>query len=105
MDVSMQEMEASSGQAQTCVQQANDARDALEQIQQVVSRIYETNEQIARVSDEQSSASDQALQSIQGIREATATMVSQLVASADMSRRLQALIQDLERAAAEVSVN
>ncbi|MHA7879828.1 MAG: methyl-accepting chemotaxis protein [Saccharospirillum sp.] len=105
MDVSMQEMDASSGQAESCVHQANDARDALEHIQQVVSRIHETNEQIARVSDEQSSASDQALQSIQGIREATATMVSQLVASADMSRRLQALIQDLERAAADVSVD
>lgn len=105
MDTSMQEMEASSGQAENCVQQANDARDALEQIQQVVTQINQTNQQIAQVSDEQSSASDEALQSVHDIREATVTMVSQLVASADMNQRLQDLIQSLERAADDVRVD
>lgn len=105
MDTSMQEMEASSGQAELCVQQANDACDALEQIQQVVTQINHTNQQIAQVSDEQSGASDEALQSVHSIRDATATMVSQLVASADMNQRLEGLIQDLERAAADVQVD
>lgn len=105
MDTSMQEMEISSGQADTCVQQANDARDALEQIQQVVTQINHTNLQIAQVSDEQSGASDEALQSVHSIRDATATMVSQLVASADMNQRLQDLIKSLEQAAADVQVD
>jgi hypothetical protein len=45
------------------------------------------------------------LANVQGIRETTQNMVTQLAESADMSRRLKKLIDSLEEASSKVTVH
>ena len=68
----------------------------------MVARIDETNEQIARVSAEQTAGTDAVLADVRGIRETTEGMVRELAASAEMTRRLKQLIDSLEEASRQV---
>jgi methyl-accepting chemotaxis protein len=70
-----------------------------------VSRINEANQEIASVSAHQTAGTDDVLADVQGIRETTLNMVTQLAESADMSLRLKHLIGSLEEAASNVSVD
>jgi methyl-accepting chemotaxis protein len=68
----------------------------------MVARIDETNEQIARVSADQTAGTDAVLADVRGIRETTEGMVRELANSADMTRRLKQLIDSLEEASRQV---
>ncbi|WP_404368663.1 methyl-accepting chemotaxis protein [Marinobacter sp.] len=104
MEASVDQMTGSSESASRCVDEANEGRRALEAINAVVTRITQANEDIASVSEEQTSATDEVRLNVQGIRDTTQQMVTQLADSADMARRLRALVQELETSAARVSV-
>ncbi len=105
MDTSVQQMTASSDDATRCVEASEEGRQALEAITDVVSRINEANQEIASVSAHQTAGTDDVLADVQGIRETTLNMVTQLAESADMSLRLKHLIGSLEEAASNVSVD
>ncbi|SFM75890.1 methyl-accepting chemotaxis protein [Marinobacter zhejiangensis] len=105
MDAAVSQMTVSSLDAGRCVDEAQEGQQALEAINEVVSRIDHTNEEIATVSADQTASTDDVIANVQSIREATQNMVSQLSDSAEMSQRLKALIDSLEEAANKVSVN
>jgi len=105
MDTAVQQMTGSSEDASRCVQESEAARQALDAINSVISRIHQTNQEIASMSALQTEGTDEVLANIQGIRETTQNMVSQLSESADMTRRLELLIDSLEDASAQVSVH
>lgn len=104
METSVNQMTDSSSQVSLCVEEASEGREALDQINTVVSRIDRTNEEIANVSAEQTGSTDDVLANVHSIRETTQSMVDQLVASAEMSQRLKRLIDSLEEASDQVSV-
>ncbi|ROU01411.1 methyl-accepting chemotaxis protein [Marinobacter sp. R17] len=104
MGEAVQQMNTSSVDASRCVEEADAGAAALQEISAMVLRIDDTNQDIADVSAQQTSATDEVQQNVQCIRETTQAMVNQLVESADMSRRLRELIRELESAAAQVSV-
>ncbi|WP_349559848.1 methyl-accepting chemotaxis protein [Marinobacter sp. NFXS9] len=104
MGEAVQQMNTSSVDASRCVEEADAGAAALQEISAMVLRIDDTNQDIADVSAQQTSATDEVQQNVQSIRETTQAMVDQLVESADMSRRLRELIRELEGAAAQVSV-
>lgn len=105
MEHAVGQMNSSSEDAGQCVDEAMEGRQALEDIKGMVSRIDQTNEEIANMSSDQSSSTDQVLADVQGIREATQNMVQELVASAEMTRRLKQLIDSLEEVSRRVRVN
>ena len=105
MDTAVAQMTGSSEDASRCVGEAQQGREALEAINEVVGRIDRTNEEIATVSAEQTASTDDVIANVQSIRDATQNMVTQLADSADMSRRLKALIDSLETAANRVTVD
>lgn len=102
MAAAVDQMTASSDDAHRCVSDASEGRQALQDIQGMVARIDETNEQIARVSAEQTAGTDAVLADVRGIRETTEGMVRELAASAEMTRRLKQLIDSLEEASRQV---
>lgn len=104
MGEAVQQMNTSSVDASRCVEEADAGAAALQEISAMVLRIDDTNQDIADVSAQQTSTTDEVQQNVQSIRETTQAMVNQLVESADMSRRLRELIRELESAAAQVSV-
>ena len=104
METSVSQMTDSSGQVQVCVDEATQGREALDAINEAVSRIARTNEGIAQTSDEHTHSTDDVLANVQGIRDTTQSMVSQLVASAEMAHRLRQLIESLESTSGQVSV-
>jgi methyl-accepting chemotaxis protein len=57
------------------------------------------------MSAEQTAGTDDVLANVQGIRETTQSMVTQLSDSAEMTRRLKHLIESLEDAASKVKVH
>ena len=81
-----------------------EGRQALEDIKGMVGRIDQTNAEIASVSAEQTASTDAVRADVQGIRETTETMVRELAASADMSKRLKQLIDSLEQVSRQVTV-
>jgi methyl-accepting chemotaxis protein len=105
MNTAVNQMTGSSEDATRCVEESEEGRRALEAINEVVSRIDHTNQEIANVSAEQTAGTDDVLANVQGIRETTQNMVSQLAESADMSRRLKKLIDSLEEASSKVTVH
>lgn len=105
MNTAVNQMTGSSEDATRCVEESEEGRRALEAINEVVSRIDHTNQEIANVSAEQTSGTDDVLANVQGIRETTQNMVTQLAESADMSRRLKKLIDSLEEASSKVTVH
>ncbi|KEF31162.1 MAG: methyl-accepting chemotaxis protein [Gammaproteobacteria bacterium] len=105
MDTAVQQMTGSSEDASRCVDESEEGRRALEAINEVVSRIDQTNQEIANVSAEQTAGTDDVLANVQGIRETTESMVKQLAESADMSQRLKRLIDSLEEASSKVTVD
>ncbi len=105
MDISVQQMTASSDDAIHCVAASEEGREALEAITEVVSRINQANQEIASVSAEQTAGTDGILANVQGIRETTQNMVTQLAQSADMGLRLKQLTDSLEDASAKVTVD
>ena len=105
MEAAVEQMTSSSVEASRCVEESEEGRNALEAINTVVGRIDQTNEEIANVSAKQAAGTDDVLANVQGIREATQSMVVQLGESADMSRRLKHLIDSLEEAASNVTVD
>ena len=105
MNTAVNQMTGSSEDATRCVEESEEGRRALEAITEVVSRIDHTNQEIANVSAEQTAGTDDVLANVQGIRETTQNMVTQLAESADMSRRLKKLIDSLEEASSKVTVH
>jgi len=105
MDTAVQQMTGSSEDASHCVQESEEGRQALDAINTVISRIHQTNQEIAGMSAAQTAGTDEVLANLQGIRETTQNMVAQLTESAGMSHRLQHLIDSLEEAASQVSVH
>ncbi len=105
MGSAVEQMNASSADASRCVEEADAGTIALQEINAVVQQIDDTNQDIARVSADQTAATDAVQHDIQSIRETTQSMVDQLVDSASMSQRLKALIAELETVAAQVSVD
>lgn len=104
MNIAVTRMNGSSEDADRCVAESEEGRKALEAINEVVGRIDRTNQEIAGLSADQTDGTDAMLANVQGIRETTQNMVTQLGESADMSRRLKHLIDSLEEASAKVSV-
>jgi methyl-accepting chemotaxis protein len=104
MNIAVTRMNGSSEDADRCVAESEEGRKALEAINEVVGRIDCTNQEIAGLSADQTDGTDGMLANVQGIRETTQNMVTQLGESADMSRRLKHLIDSLEEASAKVSV-
>lgn len=104
MEAAVRQMTTSSENAHQCVSDAVEARQALQDIQGMVARIDQTNEQIASMSAEQTAGTDTVLADVRGIREITESMVRELAASADMTRRLKQLIDSLEEASRQVRV-
>jgi len=105
MNTAVNQMTGSSEDATRCVEESEEGRRALEAINEVVSRIDHTNQEIANVSAEQTAGTDDVLANVQGIRETTQNMVTQLAESAEMSKRLKRLIDSLEEASAKVTVH
>jgi methyl-accepting chemotaxis protein len=105
MNTAVNQMTGSSEDATRCVEESEEGRRALEAINEVVSRIDRTNQEIANVSAQQTAGTDDVLANVQGIRETTQNMVTQLAESADMSRRLKRLIDSLEEASSKVTVH
>lgn len=105
MNTAVNQMTGSSEDATRCVEESEAGRRALEAINEVVSRIDRTNQEIANVSAEQTAGTDDVLANVQGIRETTQNMVTQLAESAEMSRRLKRLIDSLEEASSKVTVH
>ncbi|MCM0611105.1 methyl-accepting chemotaxis protein [Marinobacter sediminum] len=105
MGTAVRQMTGSSEDATRCVDESEEGRRALEAINEVVSRIDRTNREIANVSADQTAGTDGALANVQGIREATQSMVTQLAESADMAQRLKHLIGSLEEASSKVTVH
>ena len=104
MSRAVEQMTGSSEDANRCVQESEEGRQALEAINEVVSRINSTNQEIANLSSEQTSGTDEVLANIHGIRETTQNMVTQLAESAEMSKRLKGLTESLENASSKVTV-
>ncbi|AZT83000.1 methyl-accepting chemotaxis protein [Marinobacter sp. NP-4(2019)] len=105
MDRAVTQMTESSADASRCVDESEQGRQALDAINSVVSRIDETNEQIANLSANQTASTDDVRANVQGIRDTTQSMVTQLAESADMTQRLKNLIDSLEVASNRVTVN
>ncbi|PHQ24598.1 methyl-accepting chemotaxis protein [Marinobacter guineae] len=104
MNTAVNQMTGSSEDAGRCVEESEQGRRALEAINEVVSRIDQTNQEIANVSADQAAGTDDVLANVQGIRETTQNMVTQLAESAEMSKRLKRLIDSLEEASSKVTV-
>ncbi|AXS84613.1 methyl-accepting chemotaxis protein [Marinobacter sp. Arc7-DN-1] len=105
MSTAVNRMTGSSEGASRCVEDSEEGLRALEAINEVVSRIDQTNQEIANVSAEQTAGTDGVLANVQGIRETTQNMVIQLAESAEMSKRLKRLIDSLEEASSKVTVH
>jgi len=105
MNTSVQQMTGSSENAARCVEESEQGRKALDAINEVVTRIDQTNQEIADMSSAQTAGTDDVLANVQGIRETTQSMVTQLSDSAEMARRLKHLIESLEEAASKVTVH
>ncbi|WP_273207959.1 methyl-accepting chemotaxis protein [Marinobacter subterrani] len=105
INTAVNQMTSSSEDASRCVEESEEGRRALEAINEVVSRIDRTNQEIASVSAQQTAGTDDILANVQGIRETTQNMVTQLAESAEMSKRLKRLIDSLEEASSEVTVH
>ncbi|WP_417529839.1 methyl-accepting chemotaxis protein [Marinobacter lipolyticus] len=105
MDTAVTQMTESSSDASRCVDESEEGRKALSAINSVVGRIDETNEEIASMSADQTASTDDVLANVQGIRDTTQSMVTQLAESADMTQRLKNLIDSLEVASNRVTVN
>ena len=104
MDDAVNSMNTSTDDAEKCVEYAQEGRLALDEITTVVARINQANQGIADQSADQTAATDQVLENVQGIRDTTQNMVAELAATAKMAHRLQGLILGLEKAAAQVQV-
>lgn len=105
MKIAVEQMTGSSEDAARCVDESEQAQQALEAINEVVNRIDRTNQEIADMSAQQTAGTDDVLANVQGIRETTQSMVTQLSDSAEMTKRLKHLIESLEEAASKVTVH
>ncbi len=104
IDTAVQQMTGSSEDASRCVDESEQGREALSAINDMVSRIDRTNQEIADLSAEQTANTDDVLANVQGIRETTQNMVNELAESVEMSKRLKGLIDSLEQASSRVTV-
>ncbi|MFN2360078.1 MAG: methyl-accepting chemotaxis protein [Marinobacter sp.] len=105
MEAAVTQMTRSSEDASRCVDESEEARTSLDAINSVVSRIDETNQEIANVSADQTASTDDVQANVQSIRDTTESMVTQLTESAAMSKRLKQLIDSLEEASNRVTVD
>ena len=105
MSTAVNRMTGSSEDASRCVEESEEGLRALEAINAVVGRIDQSNQEIANVSAEQTAGTDDVLANVQGIRETTQNMVTQLAESAEMGKRLKRLIDSLEEASSKVTVH
>ena len=105
IDTAVQQMTGSSEDASRCVDESEQGREALSAINDMVSRIDRTNQEIADLSAEQTANTDDVLANVQGIRETTQNMVNELAESVEMSKRLKGLIDSLEQASSRVTVD
>jgi methyl-accepting chemotaxis protein len=91
-------MQDSSYKADECVQQAQEAGQALAAIAQAVGQMRESNTQIAVAAQQQSQVAEEMNRAVVSIRDVTESTVSQTVDSAITSDELAALAGELSKA-------
>ncbi|BCD87596.1 chemotaxis transducer [Pseudomonas solani] len=91
-------MQESSFKADSCVQQAHEAGEALAAITGAVAQMRQSNTQIAVAAEQQSHVAEEMTRAVVGIRDVTELTVSQTVGSASTSAELANLASELSRA-------
>ncbi|CDF85020.1 hypothetical protein PKB_3682 [Pseudomonas knackmussii B13] len=91
-------MQESSFKADGCVEQAQEAGEALAAIAGAVAAMRESNTQIAVAAEQQSQVAEEMTRSVVGIRDVTELTVKQTVDSAGTSHELAELAGELSRA-------
>jgi len=91
-------MQESSYKADGCVQQAEEASQALTAIAEAVAQMRESNTQIAVAAEQQSQVAEEMTRSVIGIRDVTEQTVGQTLDSAAISDQLAGLASDLAKA-------
>jgi methyl-accepting chemotaxis protein len=91
-------MQESSIKADGCVEQAQEAGEALAAIAGAVALMRESNTQIAVAAEQQSQVAEEMTRSVVGIRDVTELTVQQTVDSAGTSHQLAELAGELSRA-------
>jgi methyl-accepting chemotaxis protein len=91
-------MQDSSYKADECVQQAQEAGQALAAIAQAVGQMRESNTQIAVAAQQQSQVAEEMNRAVVSIRDVTESTVSQTIDSANTSDELAALAGELSKA-------
>ncbi|WP_308724319.1 methyl-accepting chemotaxis protein [Metapseudomonas otitidis] len=91
-------MQESSYKADSCVQQAHEAGEALAAIAGAVAQMRESNTQIAVAAEQQSQVAEEMTRAVVRIRDVTELTVGQTVGSAATSNELAELASELSRA-------
>ena len=91
-------MQESSFKADDCVQQAQEAGEALAAIAGAVGQMRDSNTQIAVAAEQQSQVAEEMTRAVVSIRDVTEQTVQQTVESASTSKHLAELATDLSKA-------
>ena len=97
-------MQESSFKADDCVQQAQEAGEALAQITGAVAQMRESNTQIAVAAEQQSQVAEEMNRAVVSIRDVTENTVQQTVSSATTSHELAALAAELSKAIGQLKL-
>ncbi|VVO41310.1 hypothetical protein PS712_05888 [Pseudomonas fluorescens] len=97
-------MQESSFKADDCVQQAQEAGEALAQITGAVAQMRESNTQIAVAAEQQSQVAEEMNRAVVSIRDVTENTVQQTVSSAATSHELAALAAELSKAIGQLKL-
>ena len=97
-------MQESSFKADDCVQQAQEAGEALAEITDAVAKMRESNTQIAVAAQEQSHVAEEMNRAVVSIRDVTENTVQQTVDSATTSNQLATLAGELNRAIGQLKL-
>ena len=97
-------MQESSFKADDCVQQAQEAGAALEEITAAVAQMRESNTQIAVAAEQQSQVAEEMNRAVVSIRDVTENTVQQTVDSATTSNELATLAGELSKAIGQLKL-
>ena len=97
-------MQESSFKADDCVQQAQEAGEALAEITSAVAQMRESNTQIAVAAEQQSQVAEEMNRAVVSIRDVTENTVQQTVDSATTSNQLATLAGELNRAIGQLKL-
>ncbi|MEF9672827.1 methyl-accepting chemotaxis protein [Pseudomonas sp. PCH446] len=97
-------MQESSFKADDCVQQAQEAGEALAQITSAVAQMRESNTQIAVAAEQQSQVAEEMNRAVVSIRDVTENTVQQTVDSATTSHDLAKLAGELNKAIGQLKL-